>query len=195
MQSLLDRMNDDAALARATGREQDADDQAEMALLLAEELMEWANLPTSDAPPATLYALRLQLAEARVQVGRFAEARVLFEQCMAEDGSGHPDGQARDLRVVFGLGEALYGLGEFADALDLFARIFQESSVKDRRWWRALLRNLQCRTELGHDAAGIVSAIQQQRFLYPRMGGDHLRGQFEALLKHHESKLSATPPK
>lgn len=195
LQSLFDRMNDDAALARATGREQDADDQAEMALLLAEELMEWANLPTSDAPVATLYALRLQLAEARVQVGRFAEARVLFEQCMAEDGSGHPDGQARDLRAVFGLGEALYGLGEFADALDLFARIFQESSVKDRRWWHALLRNLQCRTELGHNAAGIVSAIQQQRFLHPRMGGDHLRGQFDVLLQQHEASLSATPSK
>ena len=195
LQSLFDRMNDDAVAARATGREQDADGHAEMALLLAEELMEWANLPTSDAPPATLYALRLQLAEARVQVGRFAEARMLFEQCMAEDSSGHPDGQARDLRVVYGLGEALYGLDEFSDALDLFARIFQESSVKDRRWWHALLRNLQCRTELGHEAAGIISAIQQQRFLHPRMGGDHLRGQFEALLEHHEAKLLATPSK
>jgi tetratricopeptide (TPR) repeat protein len=135
-----------------------------------------------------LQDLRLQLAQSHLDAGNLEEARALFARCAETDTRLLGDGQAEDLRAVRGLGEALYRLGRFEEALPLFHQVVAESPERSPEWWGALLRDLQCRTELNHDPQGILTVIAQQQFLNPTLGGETLKQEFQKLRRTNQQR-------
>jgi tetratricopeptide (TPR) repeat protein len=133
-------------------------------------------------------ALTLQLAEANLRAGRFRRARELFES-LAETQEASTAGRTlTDSRVVLGHAEALFQLGAFDAALPQFNRLATGLPPSDPIRWKALLRDLQCRTELKEPAQGIIKVIHQQRHLYPDLGGPELAPVFEKLLWENERR-------
>lgn len=174
LQGLFEALRDEIQKARDAGNEEVARRKAESALLLAEQLHTWAAGARETNPNIHVdpYPFALQLAEAFLETGNWAKAREWFDKCAADDRAEN------DSRVIFGRAEALFNLGEYDAALPLFDRFFRESNQDDPFWWRALLRNLQTRHELGEKPADLIKVIEQQRYLHPRMGSDQTRAAF-----------------
>jgi len=154
--------------------------KAELALMLAEQIHTWAVAPSTQISDAKRRAVVVQLAEASLWANQNQRAWELFNGLHAD-----PEG-AQDRRVVFGLAEALFRLERYAEALDIFNELAGALAPDDVLRWRALLRDLQCRDRLGHDPAGIIKVIEQQKYLFPQMGGSDLAPLFDKLL--HDAK-------
>ncbi|UCG15153.1 MAG: tetratricopeptide repeat protein [Phycisphaerales bacterium] len=192
LQGLFESIREDIDRLEASGREAEANAKAESALLLATQIREWALRQDPPLPVSSLYAVDLQLAEAHLRAREWEDARRIFERCVNADGQIYEDRRPRDLRAIHGLAESLYGLGRFDDALPLFNGIVRGSGERDAMWWKALLRDLQCRAEQNADPDGIVKVIRQHRFLDPRMGGESLRACFDELERASTERLE--PP-
>ncbi len=80
-------------------------------------------------------------------------------------------------------------LDDFTAALPQFNRLATGLPPTDAIRWRALLRDLQCRTALDHPATGIVRVIRQQKRLDPDLGGPGIAPQFERLLRDNQRRL------
>jgi len=154
--------------------------KADLALMLAEHIHAWAMASTTSISDEKRLGVTIQLAEANLWAGRHQRAWELFAALYEE-----PNGR-QDQRIVFGLAEALFRLERYDDALSAFNRLASASAPSDVFRWRALLRDLQCRVALGHDPAGIIQVIEQQKYLFPQMGGPTLAPLFEKLL--HDSQ-------
>jgi tetratricopeptide (TPR) repeat protein len=177
LQGLFEAMRDEIQKARDAGNTDIAKRKAESALLLAEQLHTWATGNQREGPDRKVdpYPFGIQLAEAYLETGDWTKARQWFEASKSDERAQN------DSRVIFGNAEALYQLREFESALPLFDRFFRESAPDDPFWWRALLRNLQTRNELGENPSDLVKIIEQQRYLHPRVGGDRMRAEFAEL--------------
>jgi len=162
--------------------------KAEVALLLAEQIHRWATRPESTLPSLDRWAVTVQWAEANLHAGRHEQARSIYESCRSSEGL--PSAAADDPRLTLGYAESLFQLREYAAALTLFNRLATGLPAGDASRWKALLRDLQCRTALGHPAADIVKVIQQQRFLHPDLGGPILAPQFEQLQRENERRVT-----
>ena len=100
------------------------------------------------------------------------------------------------LRPSVAVGEALRGvardiLAEARAAIEDPAKSDADAVHDFRRAmkrWRALLRDLQSRTALGHPPRDIIKVIEQQRFLYPELGGPVLKRRFQDLLRENERR-------
>lgn len=188
LQSLFDAASLEIRRLRKAGREDDAQAKAAGALLFAEQLERWATRPNANVPPTQLHAIRVQLAEAYLQAGRFDEAHDRFRQLMEAAGGGAES--LNDPRAAMGYAETLYQLGRFEPALPLFNQLFQVLPKDDPDRFRALLRDLQCRTQLGEDPNGIVNVIKQHRYLSPDLGGEELKAEFAKLLEENERRAA-----
>ena len=82
----------------------------------------------------------------------------------------------------------MFHLREFATALPLFNRLAITLAEADPTRWKSLLRDLQCRTALGHPPQEIIKVIQQQKHLYPKMGGAVLEAKFMKLQRDNERR-------
>jgi hypothetical protein len=175
---------------REKGKTEEAQRKAEAALLIAEQLHEWAVQAGSALEPDALQRIRLQLAEANLQAARYEKARSLFEQffpALARS-AVPPEWESLDPSILFGYAESLYGTGRFDAALPFFQRLATRLDPSDSLRWKALLRDLQCRTALNHPPDRIIKVIRQQRYLDLHMGGPALAAQFDALLKQNEER-------
>lgn len=188
LQALFDSTWTDVKRLRQEGRFEQARKKAESALLFAQQLYEWGQNNPQAVSDDHRYYLDLQLAEANLEAGRLADALRIFESLAAkrQDNSGQPD----DSRVLMGLAEVMYRSGRYGEALPKYNRLFKLLPVDDERRFEALLRDLQCRTELGHDPKAIADVIKQHRFLTPDLGGDRLKSKFLALLERNEARLA-----
>jgi hypothetical protein len=131
----------------------------------------------------------LQLAEAFLRAGRHDPARDLFERIRSEARGGAAGlTPATELRVTAGYAEALFSAGAFELALPEFNRLATRLPADDPRRWSALLRDLQCRAALNHPPEGIIKVIEQQRFLYPGLGGPDLLPQFDKLERESQRR-------
>jgi hypothetical protein len=128
------------------------------------------------------------LAEANLLAGRFQRARELFEQCGAGTGDATSMATTNAVSARFGHAEALFQLAEFAEALPEFNRLALELPETDPIRWKSLLRDLECRTALKHPPGDIVRVIEQQRYLFPALGGSRLAPQFERLLRENQRR-------
>jgi len=194
LQGLFDVLSEEIArLERAGAAEQAGQKRAE-ALVLARKIHEWSASPAAGVSEQEQDLLCLQVAESSLQAGRPREAVRLFQAVRSRAAQrGGP--LAEDARVVFGLAEALSRLGRYAEALSCYNQVYRGTPADTPLWWGALLGDLRCRTELGHDPAGIVKAIKQHRYLYRNeMGGPRLQAGFEELLKRNENRRAASPP-
>lgn len=189
LQLLYTDLADDARELRAKGDEAGGRRKAEVALLLAEQIMTWANQFNEDVSDEQQRSLVIQLAEARLAVDQYQQARDLFASCFAvsEDIPGR--GDTKDVRVVYGYAESQFRLEEWAEALVRFNSLAMSLPADDPIRWRSLLRDLQCRTALEHPPQGIIKVIQQQRHLYPEMGDPLLAREFDKLQRQNQRRV------
>jgi tetratricopeptide (TPR) repeat protein len=191
LQGLVDTINEEIERDRIAGRTEQAEARARTALVISEGLYDLARSKPELFDAEATYALRLQLAESALRTGDYLRAMKLFEQCYNEDAARYEGGQPRDARAIRGAAEAYYELGRYDEALPLFNSLFRGSDRGTRQWWKALLRDLQCRTELGHDPHVIIKSIRQQKFFDSQMGGAVLRREFDRLLTINERRAAA----
>lgn len=188
LQSLYQSVVEDFQNSQKERDNASAQRKAEMALVIARQIHEWTTRPdavsTSPDPRTSV-----QLAEANLRAGRYQRALELFESFLAaNDGSSTPR-SSTDVRVLLGHAEALFQLGEFGSALPGFNRLAMRLPPADPIRWKALLRDLQCRTALEHPPQGIIKVIHQHKQLYPELGGPDLAPQFEKLQRENERRL------
>ena len=188
LQALFESIREDIVRLRERGRDEEADTKSRSALMLAQQIHRWASDDPARVRPEQKCAIDLQLARALLQAERYEEAQSAFAAYVAADAQRHPDGARRDVRALFGHGEALYRLKRYGQALPLFHAVCQTQSPADELWFQALLRDLQCRTELGHAPEGIIKVIRQQKFLHDDLGGVELRRRFDALLRRNQDR-------
>ncbi len=189
---MFESIREDVERLKRRGRDEDADRKAAAALLLARQIHRWALADSSRVRPGQRHAIDLQLARALLQAEHYAEAERAFAACLTADANRSPDGVGHDLRAIHGHAESLYQLGQYERALPLFHWLCQALSPGDELWFKALLRDLQCRTRLEHSPEGIIKVIRQQKFLHDDMGGPELRRQFDALLRRNENRMAST---
>ena len=180
------RKSDDAVAQR----------KADMALVLANQVHQWATdkaglLVDHDAWDVAggKRAMSLQLAEANLRAGMLPRAKQLFQALDEKSEAAAQDENMPDLRFELGYAETLFQLGELASALPRFNRLATALAPTDPVRWKALLRDLQCRTSLAHPPEGIISVIEQQRFFHPELGGPQFAPQFEKLKRENQRRI------
>ncbi len=188
LHSLSVAMAEEVKKLRREGDDRAAQRKAEVALLLAEQVVAWAERYNPDAVPADRLALTVHLAEANLHAGRYQRARELFEQCGVPEGTTLPK-EPVDLRVMFGYAEAQFQLDEWALALPRFNALALGLPPADPVRWESLLRDLQCRTALNHPPGDIIKVLEQQRYLYPELGGPYLAKEFEKLQRENQRRV------
>lgn len=190
LRGLYETMSADVEKFRAAGNEAAAQRKADLALLLAEQLNAWAETNDATAASVDRRELRVQLAEANLQAGRYERARVLFEECASPQNGVALPANETDLRVAFGQAEALFRSDQFAEALPKFNRLATGLTPTHPIRWKSLLRDLECRTALREPAAGIIKVISQQKYLHPDLGGVVLAAEFERVRRENERRLA-----
>ncbi len=189
LQGLFDALKEDIERNVRAGREEEVRSQTGSLVAIARGLYDVAREQSDIFSHNAVYAIRIQLAEAELLANNIEQAKKLFTECVAIDEARYDDGLARDSRAVIGLAEAYYQSGAFNEALPLFNRVFKGSESGSETWWKSLLRDLQCRTRLEGDAAAIIKAIEQRRYLNRDLGGHDLRREFESLLDENRRRL------
>ncbi|MCH8150324.1 MAG: hypothetical protein IH987_20495 [Planctomycetes bacterium] len=189
LQLLYTDLAADAKELRAKGDETGGRRKAEVALLLAEQIMAWANQFNEQATDDQRRSLVIQLAEAKLAVEQYAEARDLFASCLTKDGEDSLREDSKDVRVVYGYAESQFRLGEWAEALVRFNTLALSLTADDPIRWRSLLRDLQCRTALEHRPQDVIKVIQQQRHLHPDLGNPRLAREFDKLQRENQRRV------
>jgi len=193
LQTLYESVVEDAEILRTTGDTRSAQQNTETALVLAQQIHNWIIRTDAGSDEWDRRAAVVQLAEANLRTGRHGQARDLFRPLIVDTGGGGSAANNLDARVLLGYAESLYQLGEFEAALPEFNRLATKLRSEDPIRWKALLRDLQCRTRLEHPPQGITKVIEQQRRLYPEMGGRLLEPQFDKLLRENQRRLHTGP--
>ncbi|MCG3138414.1 MAG: hypothetical protein HJJLKODD_02278 [Phycisphaerae bacterium] len=162
------------------------------ALLVARQLAEWANQPTVSLEESARVAFRLELAEALLRTTSSTDAQEalnLLQSIVSVEEKNQPDGRCRNGRALMGLADAHFALQQYEPALKLYSRIFQESVENTDLWWRAFLRDIECRLHLKSPPDTLYSLLKQKEYLYPELGGAAIAGEFHRL----EQLLQPTP--
>jgi len=188
LQSLYVECSSEGDRVHRDGKVESAARRFASALLLAEALVSWADANPMLADKDTARALNVQLAEASLAAGRLDRARDLFEKEISSHGSGATALENAEPRVVMGYAETHFLLGNYAKALPAFNRLAMRLPPDNPFRWRALLRDLQCRTKLGEVPDGILKVLDQQRRLHPDLGGAEFAPQFELLKSENEAR-------
>ena len=165
-----------------------ADQKAQSALMLAEQIHAWAIKATNDIDPKSLEVVNVQLAEANLETGHLQQALTLFQKAQTDDSKRYADGKAHNPRILLGLATTLAKLKKHGEALPLFNQVFIELTPDQEEYFAALLGDLTCRVEMGSDKSGIINVIRQHRYLHPDLGGEELKQQFLDLLDRVEKK-------
>ncbi len=193
LQTLYESVVEDVETLRTAGDTKAAQQKAETALVLARQIHNWIIRTDAGSDEWDRRAVAVQLAEANLRAGRYGQARELFDPLIADAGGGGSAVANLDARVLLGYAESLYQLGEFEAALPEFNRLATRLRSDDPIRWKALLRDLQCRTRLEHPPQGITKVIEQQMRLYPEMGGRLLTPQSDKLLRENQRRLHTRP--
>ncbi len=188
LQLLYRSMADDVEQLRRKDDVEQARRKVHVALLLAQQIHDWADRFDAVTAPGQRRALTVQLAEANLNAGRYDRARKLFEQLASSESPLLPTGPG-DLRIAYGHAESLFKLDLVEQALEKFNRLAIRLPADDPIRWRSLLRDLQCRTALNHPPQEVMKVIDQQRYLYPKLGGPSLASQFEELYRNNRRRL------
>jgi hypothetical protein len=187
LQALYASLAADAERLSAGGDSVAAQRRAEMAQVLASQIYEWAHRLESSCTPEEKRSAAVQRAEAHLHAGSVDRSLELFDELLRAEGS------SPDARVLFGHAQALARRGRFTEALPEFNRLAVGLPANTPLRWSALLEDLRTRTELGHPPQGIINVIEQQKRLYPELGGPTLAGQFEKLLRENRRRLDGSP--
>ncbi len=194
LQGLFDSLHEEIQRDQTAGRIQRAKKRSESAYVIAQGLYDLAGERSDLFDASAVYALRLQLARSALEKEDYDRAKSLFEQCYNENAARYADHQPRDSRAIQGVADTYFAIANYADALPLYNTLFRAAKPGDRSRWTALLRDLQCRTELDYDPKEIIKSIEQQKFFDREMGGSNLRRRFDALLTTNERRAEQASP-
>ncbi len=199
LQELYTVASDEVDRLRSSGEVDAAHERAQTALMLARAIRSWSESPGGTAPlnpakPGGLTdqarrAIRVQLGEAHLSAGQPARAIQVFSAELPEQ----PDGLSTDnvvLRAILGTARAQAEIGECSAALSTFHRLATGLSSRSEIRWEALVGDLSCRTSLRHPPDGIVRVIEQQKHLYPELGGPRTTARIEKLLRENQRRLA-----
>ena len=181
MTRLLAAMHEEIEAAEDRNDAQTLQSVAAEAAELARSLLAWSDARPGRMTPADRLTIAVWRAAATLHAGRADEAIKLYDAClpMADQLPGeHKD---QDMEIRLGRAESLLALGKAADALPVFADLWQKLPEESPPWWRAFVGQLQCHAALGHDPDGIRQAIVQRRYLSPGLGGPRYRRTIEAI--------------
>lgn len=173
---------------RDRGDDVSAKKKAMTALTLAQQLSQWEKSTDIVVAPARKRLIALRLAEANLFAGEVDRANELFGLLAPDDRITSGEMTDLDARTLWGKAESLRRRGEYDRALVIFNRLATGLSPELPLRWESLLGDLQCRTAQLQAPGGIVRVIEQQRFLYPRMGGPTLAARFDRLLRENENR-------
>lgn len=189
LQELLTSLREEVEQLERRGLLREAGERTQAALQLARQLDAWADARGDRLSLANRLAVRLQLADTCLLAKRYNEALELFQQCLdAEAGRADPSA-APNATALFGKAEALYQLGRYEQANELFNKLWNGLEQGSRLWWRSAVRILGCNTELGSDAGRLLRFVQQHRRVDPEFGSPETRAEFEALEKRNRQRL------
>lgn len=181
LQRLFEALMEEARTAADADHSEVAVTKAEVAVLLAEQLRTLDRSQASAAAMPEARLLDLQLAEALLLTRSYARARDLVHGHVDPAAASAAPKTALEARVRFAYAEALFGLLDHAGALPEFNVLATRLPPGNPLRWRALLRDLQCRTALEQAPADILKVIVQQRHLFPDLGGPNLAREFDRL--------------
>lgn len=191
LQSIYSRLTEEAEQLHSNRDDDGSRRKFTVAMRVADELVRWSRTFPDLAGTEGSRALRIQLAEATLNAGNSERALTLFDTLLNE-GTLTP-GSEVEPRLLMGHAEALFARGDFAKALPEFNRLATRLPPTEKLRWRALLQDLQCRTLLNEPAQGILKVIEQQRYLYPDLGGPELAEKFDALARQNAARASSSP--
>lgn len=198
LQSLFDAMRAEVEVFRGRGDEASAQSKASIAVLLAQQLKQWAALRGAELDDAQANRISLKLGQALLTAGRFADARTELEalalQVQASGAGGVKDGSPMSPRLAVALAESRFQTEAYEAALPVFNKLATELDPDEPIRWQALLRDLQCRTQLGEPAEDIIKVIRQQQYLFPELGGARWSEGFAKLLRENQRRVDAAKP-
>jgi len=179
MDQLLRSMTREVRRLRQADRPYDA--AATQALNLAQKLYAWARDHPELLGEVSPDSFRIRLAGAHLLAGDYARALEISSALLQGEARRRPEGGGRNLEALQCQAEALYQLGRYAEAQPVFYELWALQPEGSDDWWQALLRSLQCHTEMNSPPAGIVAEIRRLRHTRPAMGGPVLQAEFERL--------------
>jgi len=188
LQELYERFSAEARTARFVNDPETARRKSEAAWVLAQQLNEWKSREESTVSPPERRLAAVQWAEANLHAGRFEDARRLFE-ALSSTGVSRRD--PLEPRIQLGLAEAMFQLNDCAAALPLFNRLAAELPPSNAMRWHGLLRDLECRTKMNEPASDIIKVIEQQRYLYPDLGGPEWSSELNRVQRENERRATA----
>ncbi len=191
LRSLYFAFTNDADAARQAGDQETANKKTDMALLISEQTYIWATRAESSTSAEELKTLATRRAQSHLNAGNLKRARALFQLLLPKGDAATDPPATTDWPVLMGYAEALYGLDEFERALPVFNRLAINVPTAEPLRWKALLRDLQCRSKLKHDPAGIIKVIEQQAYLYPELGGSATATPLRRLQRKNERRAAA----
>jgi hypothetical protein len=177
LQGLLRSLQAEIHVARRKGDIALARSKSIDALVVARELAEWAQRPTTSLEFDVKLALRLAYGEALLATQRPDDASLavhVFKEAVAADAERH-GGRSANGRALIGLARSQLQAGQFADALVLFSRIHRDSKEDTAMWWDAFCGELSCRSELDQDPQILYNVIEQKKAFYRHLGGPDRR--------------------
>jgi hypothetical protein len=202
LQSLYQAFVRDAERLERAGTTDAARRKHESGLMVARELVAWAARPGRDLSAEQRALLDVQYAESLLHCGFASEAEQAFLRSLgvpvpSTDSADSQDPAASPLpipedgdpRAVIGYAESLFAQGRHAAALPLFNRLATRLPPREPMHWRALLRDLECRTELGEPPGGIIQVIRQRESMGSDLGGPAFADKFRSLLTRNERRL------
>ncbi|MBN1490269.1 MAG: hypothetical protein JXA69_10155 [Phycisphaerae bacterium] len=173
MRGLFARMRERIEALRDEGNTDGVRKLAGDAASLAEHLERW----TAQHAPHQTAQVRWLRAMVLLDADRVDAARQLADNESADEP-----------RWLFVRAECIYRQKAYRDALPLFNRVWRATEEASELWWQALLRSLQCHTEIGTEPGQILESIDQHRHRYPTMGGKAFLREFDALEKRHRNR-------
>lgn len=178
MDQLLRVMTYEARRLRDAGKPYDA--AAAQSLSLARKLHDWARSHPNLLGGASLESFQVRLAGAFLMAGDHERALELVSEILPDDPS-QVSGVRVNLEALNCYAESLYQLGRYEEAQPVFYRLWGIHTEGGDYWWLALLRSLQCHTEMGSPPGRLVQEIRRLRYTRPDMGGPRFEPQFDRL--------------
>jgi hypothetical protein len=192
LQSLYNAASTAYVEAQQAGQPEEAERRARAALPLAEQLVAWTEKTGAKLSGDEKRYLFAQLAEANLRARRHETARGLFAAILPPASQDLPKAEL-DVRIILGYAQSLTAFDDCEKALPLFNQLATGLPAASPMRWEALAGDLACRTLLDNPPEGIIKVIDQQKLLYPDLGGPLYIKRFEAIRDENERRLSAAP--
>ncbi|MBI4581008.1 MAG: hypothetical protein HY718_14975 [Planctomycetes bacterium] len=136
---------------------------------------------------------RLWYATALLQAGRPADALLALDEADRDAEDAMPAESATRIELRLARADALLAVDRAAEALTIYADVWQRSAEQTEPWWHAFTGSLQCHARLDADPSQIAQSIRQQRFLAPDLGGGRWKHAI-GLLEQDLSRQTTTAP-